>query len=194
MEKNKFLRSIIERPSFNLLAFQGMIFIFFLLAGEFVVQELAYAGERNYDSLRLYQIIYTLAFGAPAVLYTLIIFLINLLCRKYFFVLWHKYIILCHFLILYILFRRLMFPLDYDFSGAPGLAVVFLFFCAILSILLFSIIPLVITFIIEQIRGIRIESVSYQDNKFKLVWVIFCAIFPVVFWAALAIYLLILFI
>ena len=192
MNINKFVLSIVKRPSFNLLAFQGLIFFFFLFTGELIVQELAFVGKWEYDAVRMYQIIYTFILGMPAVLYTLIFFIINLLCRKYFFILWNKYTIIFHFFILYILFSIFMLPIDYDFSGAPGLIIVFLFLGFILSIIAFSIIPLIIIFIIEQIRGIRIENLSYINNKFKLAGVIFCALFPVVVLGTFAIYLLIL--
>ncbi len=188
MNINEIVLSIVKRPSFNLLAFQGMFFIFFLLAGELVVQELGIFGKWEYAAIRIFQIIYTLLFGIPTVLYTLIIFIIDLLCKKHFCLLWNKYTILLHFLVIYILFRVLMLPESYDFCGAPGMAIVFLFFGGIISIISFSIIPLIITLITEQIRGTRIENLPYLNSKLKLTGVIFCAAFPVVFWSSLAIY------
>ena len=195
MNINKFVLSIVKRPSFNLLAFQGVTFLSLLLAGQLVVWELMLFFHRDYISVNTNRIVYTFLFGILILLYILILFITKCCNKTLSTLVNNNRLILLHFICFYILFNIFMLPVNYNelsksLEQGGGFIVVMLFGCAIYSIIAFSIIPLIITFIIEQIRGIRIENLPYINNKFKLAGVIFCALFPVLFWSFITIRLL----
>ena len=197
MNINKFVLSIVKRPSFNLLAFQGVTFISLLLANIIVIIENTIIFRYEFASVLEYCFLYTNILAIPVLLYTLIVFVFKSLQKKLTKLIYNKYLTIGNFFIFSILLSITVLreyyglPADTLASGVLFMAAL-VFGAVIYSILAFSIIPLIITFIIEQIRGIRIENLPYINNKFKLAGVIFCALFPVVVLGAFAFYLLIL--
>ena len=195
MNINKFVLSIVKRPSFNLLAFQGLTFISLLLASLMVVLENTIIFRYELWAVIEYCILYILLLGIPVLLYTLIVFVIKALLNRLTTLIYNKYLTIGNFIIFLILLNIAVFR---EYYGLPAetLASGVLFMVAIISIIAvysiigFSIIPLIITLITEQIRGTRIENLPYLDSKLKLTSVVFFFFFPIIFWSFIAIKLI----
>ena len=195
MNINEIVLSIVKRPSFNLLAFQGLTFISLLLAGQLVAWELMLFNQWNYMAIEANRIVYTLLFGILILPYTLCHFITKCHNKTLSSPVVGKRFIGVFLIIFYVLFSIFMLPINYDkflkeLQEGGGIVIVMLFCLAIYAIVLFSIIPLIITLITEQIRGTRIENLPYLDSKLKLTSVVFCAAFPIIFWSFIAIKLI----
>ena len=179
MEKYKFLRSIIERPSFNLLAFQAFTFVLLAIAGAVgAFQFVPFYGVE--DSLYCY-IIACLYIAAGTVIYTSIIFLIGSILKKLHIILFNKYLIIINFILFYIIYTVLIY-IYYTPSTSPtatdayGWALVFGVIFSIYSILYCALPLYILTVVVELIRRIRLAPMQYQKTPLRMCAVVIPAV------------------
>ena len=190
MEKNKFLRSIIESPSFNLLAFQAFNFVLLVIAGA--------AGAFQFVPFFGLEGVYTFYFigyfyiAAAVIIYTSIIFLIGSILKNLHILLFNKYLIITNLILFYIIYSILI----WNYHTAPaapsegdGYAWILVFGIGFLLYgILYCTLPLcILTAVIEFIWKIRLVPMQYQKTPFRM-----CAVvIPAVIYICIILYILV---
>ena len=178
MNINEIVLSIVKRPSFNLLAFQAFTFAVMTIAGAIGAFQFAPFGAFQFapffgqKGVSMYYF-YALHFATIGTLvYTLAIFITGFAIKKIDKILFSKPLTILNCFLYYIIFSTFISiahipPSTVSERGTFWLTLVFVLGCIILSIVLCSIIPFVITLIIEQIRKIRINPPQYCKTPIR---------------------------
>ncbi len=176
---NKIIRSIIERPSFNLLAFQAFTFVLLAIAGA--------AGAFQFVPFFGFEGVYTFYFigyfyiAAAVIIYTSIIFLIGSILKKLYILLFNKYLIITNLILFYIIYSILI----WNYHTAPatpsegdGYAWILVFGIGFLLYgILYCALPLyILTAVVELIRRIRLAPMQYQKTPLRMCAVVILAL------------------
>ena len=188
MNINKIVLSIVKRPSFNLLAFQAFTFAVMIIAGAIGAFQFApFFGQKGVSMYYFYALHFT---TIGTLIYTLAIFITGFAIKKIDKILFSKPLTILNCFLYYIIFSTFISiahipPGTVSERGTFWLTLVFVLGCIILGIVLCSIIPFVITLIIEQIRKIRIEPPQYYRTPVRF-WAV---VIPAIVYIGIIIYI-----
>ena len=188
MSIKDFLLSIVKRPSFNLLAFQAFTFAVMIIAGAIGAFQFApFFGQKGVSMYYFYALHFT---TIGTLIYTLAIFITGFAIKKIDKILFSKPLTILNCFLYYIIFSTFISiahipPSTVSERGTFWLTLVFVLGCIILGIVLCSIIPFVITLIIEQIWKIRLELPPYCRTPLRF-WAV---IIPAIIYIGIMIYI-----
>ncbi len=190
MNINKSILSIIERPSFNLLAFQAFTLAVLAIAGvPGAFQFIPFYGFK--DSLSYYFIVY-FYIATGAIIYTSIIFLIGCIFKKLHIILFNKYLIIMNFILFYIIYTILI-HIYYIPSSTPtatdtyGWMIVFGIIFSIYSILYCAVPLYILTIIVELIRKIILKPMPYRKTPVRF----YAVVIPTIIYICIILYTII---
>ena len=179
MEKNKFLLSIIKCPSFNLLAFQAFTFVIMIIAG--AAGAFQFVPFFGLEGISMYYFYFLHFVIVGSFIYTLIIFVTGCVIKKVDNILFSKNLIIFNCLLYYIIFS--IFILIYHIppetvpeKGTFWLTLVIMFGCILCSAVICTIVPYIITLIVEQVRGIRLKILPYFKTPLRMCAVVIPAV------------------
>ncbi len=187
MNINKFILSIIERPSFNLLAFQAFTFVILAIAG--AIGAFQFAPFLGLGKLYRYYIYELFLVATITSAYTIFLFILaNTLNKAY--IIFNKKLIIANAVIFYILFGILTLLLELQNSSETINLVVEIFgyfLLLTLEIFICTIIPYVVMFVIEQMNNIRLAPPPYYKTPIRF-WAV---VIPTIIYICIILYIMI---